>query len=135
MKSESGLLHHETTRRIIGGFFETHHELGSGFLESVYKNALAIVLRGDGLRVEREVPFDVGFRGESVGIYKADMIVERKIVVEVKTGRLIDPAHVAQVRNYLRASELQVGLLLNFGPSAEFKRLVATADGNVRVTA
>ena len=63
------------------------------------------------------------------------MIVDGKIVVEVKTGRLIDPAHVAQVRNYLRASKLAVGLLLKLGPSPEFKRLIATADGNVRVTA
>ena len=90
---------------------------------------------GEGLRVEREVPFDVEFRGESIGIYKADMIVEGKIVVEVKTGRLIDPAHVAQLRNYLRASKLQVGLLLNFGPSAELKRLIATADGEFKLTA
>ena len=132
---ESELLYHELTRPSIGAFFQAHRELGSGFLEVIYKNGLAVLLRRAGLRVEREVPFELIFHGESLGTYRADIVVERKVVVEVKTGRLIDPAHIAQVRNYLRVSKLTVGLLLNFGPSAEFKRLIATDDGNVSVTA
>jgi GxxExxY protein len=132
---ESDLLYHDLTRTIIGAFFEAHKELGSGFLEAICKNGVAVLLRRAGLRVEREVPFEIIFHGESLGTYRADMIVDRKVVVEVKTGRLIDPVHIAQVRNYLRVSKLKVGLLLNFGPSADFKRLVATADGDVSVTA
>ena len=132
---ESDLLYHDLTRTIIGAFFEAHRELGSGFLETIYKNGLAVLLRRAGLRVEREVPFEIIFHGESLGMYRADMVVEGKVVVEVKTGRLIDPVHIAQVRNYLRVSKLKVGLLFNFGPSADFKRLVATAQGDVSVTA
>ena len=132
---ESDLIHHDLTRTIIGAFFQAHRELGSGFLETIYKNGLVVLLRRAGLRVEREVPFEIIFHGESLGTYRGDIIVERKVVVEEKTGRLIDPVHIAQVRNYLRVSKLKVGLLLNFGPSADFKRLVATADGDVSVTA
>ena len=132
---ESDLLYHDLTRTIISAFFQAHRELGSGFLEVVYKNGLAVLLRRAGLRVEREVPFEIIFHGESLGSYRADIVVERKVVVEGKTGRLIDPVHIAQVRNYLRISKVKVGLLLNFGPSAEFKRLVATADGDISVTA
>ena len=135
MKNRPQLLHGETTDKVLGAFFAAHSELGSGFLEAVYKKAVCVLLRSGGLQVEREVPYEIIFHGELVGTYKADLIVDRKVVVEVKTGRLIDPTHIAQVRNYLRVSKLQVGLLLNFGPSAEFKRLIATADGNVRVTA
>jgi len=132
---ESDLLYHDLTRTIISAFFQAHRELGSGFLEVVYKNGLAVLLRRAGLRVEREVPFEIIFHGESLGSYRADIVLERKVVVEGKTGRLIDPVHIAQVRNYLRISKVKVGLLLNFGPSAEFKRLVATADGDISVTA
>jgi len=92
----------------------------------VYANALTVLLGVAGLRVEREVPFDIVFHGHTVGRYRADLIVESKVVVEVKAGRAVDPTHAAQLLNYLRASRLEVGLLLNFGPSAQFRRIVST---------
>ena len=123
-KGESHLLHHDLTRVIIGGFFSTHSQLGSGFLEAVYGNGLSLLLRRAGLRVEREVLFEIDFHGEVIGRYRADLIVESKVVVEVKCARAIDPMHVAQLRNYLRAANLRVGLVLNFGRAAEFKRVI-----------
>jgi GxxExxY protein len=123
---ESDLLHHEITRLIIQAFYQVHRELGFGFLETVHINALCVLLRELGLRVEREVPYEMIFRGVPIGVYRADVIVEGKVLVEGKTGRLIDPVYLARARNYLRVSKLEIGLVLNFGPSAEVKRLIAT---------
>ena len=120
------LLHKETTQAIIAAVYAVHNELGHGFLDRVYANALSVALRQSGHHVEREVPFDIVFRGEHIGRYRGDLLVNKKVIVEVKTGNFIDPPHIAQVRNYLKASGVQVGLLVNFGPSAEFKRLVST---------
>jgi GxxExxY protein len=100
--------------------------LGSGFLEAVYANALTVLLERAGLRVVRQVPFEILFHGVGIGNYRADMVVESRIVVEVKAGRAIIAQHKAQLLNYLRASQLEVGLLLNFGASAEFRRVVLT---------
>ncbi|MEO6877679.1 MAG: GxxExxY protein [Gemmatimonadaceae bacterium] len=122
---EAHLLHHDVTRSIIGACYSVHSQLGSGFLEAVYANALAVVLRGAGLRVQREVPFNIDFHGHVIGRYRADLIVESQIVVEVKCARGLDAAHVAQLCNYLRASRLRVGLLLNFGRTAKMRRVIA----------
>ena len=93
---ESDLLYHDLTRTIIGAFFEAHRELGSGFLEAIYKNGLVVLLRRAGLRVEREVPFEIIFHAESLGSYRADIVVERKVVVEVENGSAHRPgAHRA----------------------------------------
>jgi GxxExxY protein len=124
---EAHLLHHDLTRVIIGAGYAVHTELGCGFLESVYANAIAVLLRHAGYRVEREAPFEIVFHGENIGRYRADLIVESQIVVEVKCGRAIDPTHKAQVLNYLRATGLGVGLLLNFGRSMECRRLISSA--------
>jgi GxxExxY protein len=124
--TRSRLLHGDLTNVIIGAMYDVHTELGAGFLESVYANALAVVLRGLALRVERNVAFDIMFRGVFVGRYVADLVVESTVVVETKVARAIEPAHCAQLRNYLRAAELEVGLVLNFGTSAQFKRVVLT---------
>ena len=132
---ESDLLYHELTRTIIGAFFAAHRELGSGFLEAVYKNGLAVLLRRAGLRVEREAPFEIIFHGESIGTYRADFVVERKGRRGSENGSSHRPVHIAQVRNYLRVSKLKVGLLSTSGRRRIFKRLVATADGKVSVTA
>jgi len=105
-----------------------HSELGSGFLEAVYSNALTVLMQRAGLRVDREVPFEIVFHGQSIGRYRADLVVESRIVVEIKAGRCIIPQHSAQLLNYLRASQLHVGLLLNFGERAEFKRVVWTKN-------
>jgi GxxExxY protein len=128
---ESDLLHHTITRAIIGAFFQVHRELGFGFLESVYVNALCVLLRELGFKVERQVPYEMIYHGVSIGVFRADVVVEGKVLVEAKTGRLIDPVYLARARNYLCVSKLEVGLLLNFGPSAEFKRLIATPDGPI----
>ncbi|HEY4218419.1 MAG TPA: GxxExxY protein [Gemmatimonadaceae bacterium] len=122
---EEHLLHHELTRPIIGAFYSVHSQLGSGFLEAVYANALAVLLRDAGFQVQREVPFDINFHGHIIGRYRADLIVESKVVVEVKCAHGIDGAHLAQVLNYLHASKLRVGLLLNAGRKAEIRRVIA----------
>ena len=122
------LLHRNTTGAILGAFYSVYSELGSGFLEAVYANALTVLLQGAGLKVERQVRFAIEFHGQLIGNYRADMIVESRIVVEIKAGRSIIKQHTAQLLNYLRASQLKVGLLLNFGETAEFRRVVCTRN-------
>ena len=122
------LLYGDTTGAILGAFYSVYAELGSGFLEAVYANALTVVLLRAGLKVEREVPFEIMFHGQVIGNYRADMVVESRIVVEIKAGRCIIPQHTAQLLNYLKASRLKVGLLLNFGEAAEFRRVVCTRN-------
>jgi GxxExxY protein len=121
---ERGLIGRELTDRIIGIFFDVYNELGPGFLESVYEEAMLVALRAAGLRVERQVPLIVYFRGVPVGTFRADLVVEETVVLELKAGRHLEPAHEAQLLNYLRASRLEVGLLFNFGPRPTFRRAV-----------
>ncbi len=120
------LPHGQLTNAIIGAMFEVHNVLGPGFLEGVYANALAVELRRRGVPVERNVPFEVMYRGISVGRYVADLVVDQKVIVETKVAKAIDPVHRAQLLNYLRASGLEVGLVANFGSSVQFKRVVWT---------
>ena len=112
------------THSILGAFYATHSELGYGFLESVYRNALTVLLRESGCKVEREVPYELYFHGALIGRYRADVVVEQKVIVEVKAARAIDSSHCAQLRNYLRASGIRVGLVLNFGEEATFRRII-----------
>jgi GxxExxY protein len=119
-----GLKHSEVTQRIIGVFFEVYNELGPGFLESVYVQALAIALMQAGLAVEREKPLLVRFRGEVVGKFRADLVVGDVVLVEAKACPKLNPLHEAQTLNYLRATSLEVGLLVNFGSRAQFRRLL-----------
>ena len=116
--------HKEITDIILRSFYEVYNELGGGFLESVYENALYIVLTGYGLSVERQKDISVFFRGNIVGVFKADLIINEKVIVELKAVRALDPAHEAQLINYLKATNIEVGLLLNFGRKPEFKRFV-----------
>ena len=118
------LLHGEITSMILAAMYDVHNELGFGFLELVYKNALAVALRELGLRVDRNVAYDVHYHGFLIGRYSADLVVESKVNVEVKTARSIDTAHLKQALNYLRASKLEVGLAINFGVTPQFKRVV-----------
>jgi len=111
---------------ILGAAFEVSNTLGHGFLERVYLRSLAYELLTRGVDVERDVRFNVVYKGHTVGLYIADMIVERKIIVELKAldGKILDP-QIAQCLNYLRASGLKKGLIINFGrPRLEYKRLV-----------
>jgi len=117
------LKYRELTDKIIGVFYEVYNELGFGFLESVYENSLALVLKARGLKVEQQIPIPVWFRGQKVGDFIADLIIENAVLLELKAVRTIEQAHLAQLLNYLRATEIEVGLLLNFGNRPEFKRL------------
>ena len=114
----------EITDIILRSFYEAYNELGDGFLESVYENALYIVLTGYGLCVERQRVISVFFRGKVIGDFKPDLIVNEKVIVELKAVRSLDAAHEAQLINYLKATNIEVGLLLNFGRKPEFKRFV-----------
>jgi GxxExxY protein len=115
--------HEELTRRIIGIFYEVYNELGFGFLESVYREAMARALRAEGLNVEKEFVLKARFRGQVVGEFKVDLLVNGSVLVELKAARSLDPSHQAQTLNYLRAGVLEVALLLNFGPKAQVRRL------------
>ena len=130
------LLHEETTGQILAASFEVINELGAGFLEGVYEKAMAIALRERGLKVQVQVPLKVIFRGHCVGEYFADLLVEDKVIVELKAVKALTPEHQAQVINYLRATNVAVGLLINFGhPKLEYRRLygpVAKLGGNVQ---
>jgi GxxExxY protein len=118
----------ELTERIIGGFFTVHHRLGYGFNEKVYENALVLELHKLGLRVEAQQPIKVYYDGEIVGEYIADVIVNTAVLLELKAVRQLAPEHEAQLLNYLKATRLEVALLLNFGPKPEFKRKVYDND-------
>ena len=122
------LLHQELTQRILGCFFQVHRELGAGFLESVYAKSLLIALGDEGIRAEAEIPIDVYFRGARVGVFRADMIVESSVLLELKAGTGLDPGSQPQMLNYLRATRLEVGLILYFGARPTFKRLVVSND-------
>jgi len=118
------LLHKDTTDKIIKAFYYVYNKLGYGFLEKVYENALAIVLRRYGCNVAQQVPVKVYFEGEVVGDYYTDLVINGFVIVELKAAESIAEAHEAQLVNYLRATDIEVGLLLSFGPEPEFRRKV-----------
>jgi len=114
----------DLTEKIIKACFEVANELGSGFLESVYLNALLIVIRQKGLKAVPQVHIKVKFHGEIIGEFIADILVENKVIVELKTVALLAPEHSAQVINYLKATGMETGLLVNFGrPRIEIRHL------------
>jgi GxxExxY protein len=115
----------DITYIINGAVFEVNRILGSGFLEKVYENALLVELKSQGLKAESHVPIRVFYKESSVGEYIADILVEEKVIVELKTAERLDKVHEAQLLNYLKATGIRVGLLVNFKhPKAEIKRLV-----------
>lgn len=115
----------ETTKDIIGAAFEVHNELGYGFLERVYQKALQIELIKRGYKVELEPTLGVSYKGVSVGVYAADLLVDEKVIVELKVSREYNKQDEAQLLNELKASQLNIGLLINFGrQKVEFKRFV-----------
>ena len=118
----------ELTGRIIGACFQVHHDLGYGYLESPYRRAMAVELTYQGIAVAREVPFELFYRGAPIGCYRADLIAESSVLVEVKTGPALDPNAMAQVLNYLKVSRLPIGLILHFGPKPKIRRVIATRD-------
>ncbi len=115
----------DITYAINGAIFEVNKVLGPGFLEKVYENALLYELNSRGLKAECQVPIIVNFKGQCVGEYFADILVEDSVIIELKTAERIEKIHEAQVLNYLKATGIQVGLLVNFRHTkAEIKRLV-----------
>ena len=116
--------HGEVTEKIIRVFYEVYNELGYGFLESVYEKSLQIALDSAGLKALTQIGIPVSFRGRRVGDFTADMLVEGCVLLELKAAKCLDSSHAAQLLNYLRATEIEVGLLLNFGLKPEFKRLI-----------
>ena len=122
--TQRALKHSETTEKVIGAFYAVYNELGPGFLESVYQRSMTIALQELGLKADCELPVAVWFRGQQVGDFRADLCVDDAVLLELKTARSIDPAHEAQIMHYLRATKFEVGLLLNFGPKAEFRRVI-----------
>lgn len=122
------LKHQELTEKIIGIFYDVYNELGYGFLESTYASALMIALRQAGLAVAREVPVPVRFRGHEIGGYFADILVNSQVLLELKAARTLDRAHEAQLLHYLRATDIEIGLLLNFGQRPQFRRLLFDND-------
>ena len=124
------LLHADTTGRIIKAFYRVYDELGYGFLEKVYCGALELEFRRHRLGYQREHATDVFYDGGRVGHYRADFLVQGIIVVEVKASRVLADPDRKQLLNNLRACRLQLGLLLNFGPTPTFKRIYIENDGN-----
>lgn len=131
------LIHGDLTRQVIGAFYDVYNTLGYGFAESVYQHALPIALRKRGLNSEREVLLTVRYEGITVGTYRADLVVEDKVIVESKVAEKIVPVFEMQLLNYLKATGINVGLILNFGPRATFRRMYLSSrqEGSVLIRA
>ena len=128
-EKHDAMLHERLTEKVIGSAFEVINEMGSGFNEKVYENSLVVAASQNGLTVSAQHPIKVMFRGVCVGEFFADVFVEEKVIVELKAVKALLPEHEAQVINYLKASGIEVGLLINFGnPRLEFKRLSRKKD-------
>ncbi len=120
------MLHSGVTDGIIKSFYKVYNCLGYGFLEKVYENALLFELENAGFQVLQQHPIQVLYEGQTVGEYFADILVNDLIILELKASEQLRQEHVAQLTNYLKATQKEVGLLLNFGPKPEFKRIVFT---------
>lgn len=119
-------LHQDITEKIIKAFYQVYNTLGYGFLERVYQKALLIELRKMGLICKEEYPVKVYYNEMQVGDYRADIIVENKVIIENKASESLCDDHEYQLINYLKATEIEIGLLLNFGKKPEFKRKIFT---------
>ncbi len=119
----------ELTDQVIGNFYDVYNELGYGFLESVYEESLVIAMRASGLIVERQVPVPVWFREHKIGDFRADLLVEKSVLLELKCSRALESAHEAQLLHYLKSTQIEVGLLLNFGLRPQFRRLLFDNQG------
>ena len=116
------MLHKELTDRIIACFYKVYTNLGYGFLEKVYEHAMLIELNKNGLKAISQYPIKVNYNGVSVGEYFADIIVEDKVIIELKASANLVPENILQLQNYLKATNIEVGLLLNFGKKPEIRR-------------
>lgn len=118
------LLHKDISDLIIKAFYNVYNTLGYGFLEKVYENAMLVKLKNLGLNARRQVPIKVFYEEELVGEYFADIVVEENIILELKAAENLREEHECQLINYLKATEIEVGLLLNFGKKPQFKRKI-----------
>ena len=119
------MLHEQLTSKIISSAYEVHKILGHGFLENVYEKALAHELTLNNIPFEQQVKIEVTYKGKVIGVHRADFIIDNKVIVELKAAEMLIDEHKAQLLNYLCASKLEVGLLLNFGESElQIKRMV-----------
>ena len=129
MSTDNNYLHSEITELIIGCFFNVYNRLGFGFLEKVYENAMLIELKEAGLNALSQIPIVVYYKNVKVGNYFADLLVNNKVILELKAGDgIIIEEHELQLVNYLRATEIEVGLILFFGKKPQFKRKIFTND-------
>ena len=115
--------HSALTEQVIAVFYEVYNELGFGFLERIYEEALVIALREHGISCEQQVAIPVWFRDRQIGVYDADVVVSEVVLLELKACKGLEPAHEAQLLHYLRSTNIEVGLLLNFGPRPQVRRL------------
>ncbi len=129
---KAGLLEEALTRSVIGAFFDVYNHLGHGFLEQLYVTALERELVARGHRHSREVVVRVHYKGDEIGVQRLDLVVDEKLVVEVKSTEDLHEGAVRQLLNYLRATNLEVGLLLHFGPEPKFHRVVCSMAGRNR---
>ena len=120
--------HEEITHKIIGCAYRVFNQLGFGFLESVYRKSMVIELIRAGYKVEEEKPLKVYYNGQVVGSFSADLVVEECIVIELKSAQNLVKEHEVQLVNYLKATEVEVGLLINFGKKIQVKRKIFTND-------
>lgn len=121
--------HADITKAILESCFEISKELGSGFLESVYEKSLELLLLEKGFQVKCQHPIKVFFRKKAVGLFYADLLINEKVVIELKSVKALSPEHFAQTINYLKATGLDVGLVINFGnPKIEYRRFTRTKD-------
>ncbi|MFA5292278.1 MAG: GxxExxY protein [Phycisphaerae bacterium] len=125
MCDEENIIYKDLSYKLTGLALEVHNELGCGFLEKVYENAMMMLFERDGIPARQQAPANVYFHEKVIGQYFADILVDNKIILELKTVEAITNVHTAQVLNYLRATGMKLGLILNFGnPKFTYKRLV-----------
>ena len=124
----NNLKHSELTEKIIKSFYKVYNSLGYGFAEKVYENALYLELSELKLNVKQQEPINVFYENKIVGQYFADLIVGDRVILELKACESLSAAHEAQLLNYLKATKIEVGLLLNFGQKPEYKRKIFTND-------
>jgi GxxExxY protein len=122
------LKHSDLTERLIGIFYSIHNELGHGFIESVYEEAFSLTLAENGIFFQRQLAVPVWYHEHKIGEFRADLVVDEKVIIELKVGPSLDLAWEKQLLNYLRATEIEVGLLFNFGPRAQFRRYAFSND-------
>lgn len=122
------MLHSDITDKIIKAFYKVNNTLGFGFLEKIYENAMIIELHKIGCRVLKQKNIKVYYENEEIGDYYADLLVDDAVIIEIKAAKSICEEHEVQLINYLKATKIEVGLLLNFGKKAEFRRKIFTND-------